>query len=281
MKLALGTVQFGLDYGINNFEGQVLLDETKKILKIARRHKIKVLDTAPVYGESEAILGSIGVKNFDITTKTIPLKTDFNQVTAAFIKSLEKLKIEKVHGLLIHDLNDMKKNQFHYLYNALKLLKKEGLTKKIGFSAYSPDQVDFLLENFDFDIIQIPFNVFDIRLQNGNQLKKLKKNKVEVHARSIFLQGLLLNFDNLSNYFTSWRHEFDNYQKIVKESGLTKLEYALNFALNSNYIDKLVIGVNSAEQLLEIIKAEKKNEILQPFSIDDSNLLNPANWKIS
>ena len=151
---------------------------------------------------------------------------------------------------------------------------------KIGFSTYTPKQIDFLLNNFDFDLVQLPFNVFDNRLIQGGQLKALKKKKIEIHARSIFLQGLLLDFNNLSDYFLTWKNEFDIYQNVVKESGLSKLEYALNFVLSIKEIDKVLVGVNSKKELKEIVQSVKDKEELNAYSIDDINLLNPSLWKI-
>ena len=142
-----------------------------------------------------------------------------------------------------------------------------------------PEQVDFLLENFDFDLIQLPFNVFDNRLIQGGQLNTLKDNGVEVHARSIFLQGVLLDFDSLPSYFSTWQKQFNEYQTIVKESGLSLLEYSLNYALKVQEIDKILVGVNSKKQLEDIVWSIKNKGELDAYSIDDIDLLNPSLWK--
>jgi len=85
----------------------------------------------------------------------------------------------------------------------------------------SPEQVDSLLSNFDFDLIQVPFNVFDARLTRDGQLSTLKNKNVEIHTRSAFLQGMLLNFDNLPKHFKTWEKQFNEYQAMVKESGMS------------------------------------------------------------
>jgi len=157
------------------------------------------------------------------------------------------------------------------------MLKKEGLVKKIGFSVYTPEDVNYLLEYFDFDLIQLPVNVFDNRLIESRQLYTLKKKGVEIHARSIFLQGLLLNFNNLPSYFSTWKNVFNKYQVMVEKSELSLLEYALNYVLNIQEIDKVLVGVNSEVQLKEIIQSEKKI-ILNAYPINDINLLNPSLW---
>lgn len=280
-KLSLGTVQFGLDYGVTNQSGQVGIDEVRDILGFAKQNNIKTLDTAPLYGNSEKVLGEIGVDDYQIITKTTLLKDDVNEVVNNFYKSLESLNRTQVEGLLIHNINDIENKRFDALFEKLNILKESKLVKKIGFSTYTPEQVDFLLANFDFDLIQVPFNVFDTRLVNNGQLQALKDKSIEIHVRSVFLQGLLLDFDSLGDYFSSWENKFDDYQKMVQDSGFSLIEYALNFVLNVEEVDKILVGVNNNKQLIEIVKASQKkvDNPLLPFSINDINLLNPSLWK--
>ena len=277
-KIALGTVQFGLNYGITNHSGQVAIDEVKNILDYAKDKGIDTLDTAARYGNSEKVLGEVGVNNYRIITKTTSLKNGIDGVMKGFHQSLDDLNIGQVDGLLIHNTDDVKDKRFGDLFHKLNELKQEGLINKIGFSTYTPKQVDFLLENFDFDLIQVPFNVFDSRLVEGGQLKALKKKNIEIHARSVFLQGVLLSFDSLSDYFSTWNEQFEQYQEMVREKELSLLEYALNFALKTQELDKILVGIDSVNQLTDIINAFKSDVDLKAFKIDDINLLNPNLW---
>jgi aryl-alcohol dehydrogenase-like predicted oxidoreductase len=279
-KLALGTAQFGLNYGITNHSGQIKIKEAIKILDLAKNSGIYTIDTSANYGDSEKVLGKIGVKDCQIITKTITLRDDINIVIEGLEESLLKLNIQQLEGVLIHNFDDLKNKNFNILFRKLEELKKEDVVKKIGFSTYTPEQVDFLIENFDFDIIQLPFNIFDNRLIEGGQLKKLKQRGVEVHARSIFLQGILLELSNLSHYFLSWQKEFQDYQQLVNESEMSSLEYALNYVLGIQEIDKALVGVNNELQLSEIIKSVKNKIYIKAFPINNSNLLNPSLWKI-
>lgn len=280
MKIALGTAQFGLDYGVTNQSGQVAIEEVKSILNFAKDNDIITFDTASGYGNSEQVLGEIGVDGCYIITKTTSLKNGVNRVIKGFYQSLENLNQRAVDGLLIHDINEVNDKEFDVLFERLNELKRQGLINKIGFSTYTPKQVNFLLDNFDFDRIQLPFNVFDTRLVEGGQLKALKKKNIEIHARSVFLQGVLLDFDNLSSYFSTWRGQFDMYQEVVEKSGMSLLEYALNFALNTQEIGKVLVGVNSEQQLREIFQSIQKAGRPRVYPINDVNLLNPSLWKI-
>jgi len=279
-KLALGTAQFGLDYGVTNSEGKVQVEEVELILGCAKENSINTLDTAASYGNSEEVLGSIGISDFQIITKTIPLKNGVDEVIKHFKQSLTFLNKSSVNGLLIHHFNEIEHKNFNTLFKELTELKRQGLVNKIGFSTYTPEQVDFLLKNFDFDLIQVPFNIFDNRLIQGGQLQALNNKGMEVHARSVFLQGVLLDFNNLSNYFSPWKKEFSIYQEIVKDNGLSLLECALNFVLNIREIDKVLLGVNSERQLKEIVQAVKRRSNLSAYPINDINLLNPSLWKV-
>jgi aryl-alcohol dehydrogenase-like predicted oxidoreductase len=279
-KLALGTVQFGLDYGISNIGGQVSLEEATKVIKLAKENDIDTLDTASGYGNSEKVLGKIGVNDLQIVTKTKSLQLGVDKVLQSFYQSLTDLNVTSVDGLLIHNIDDTKDKQFDTLYKELDKLKQDKLINKIGFSTYTPDQVDFLLDNFDFDLIQVPFNVFDTRLIDGGQLQILRNKQIEIHARSIFLQGLLLNFKQLGSYFSKWIVQFNNYQEIVNDSELSLLEYALSFVLNTKEIDLTLVGVSNISELTEIIHASNLNLDLKGYAIDDINLLNPSLWKL-
>jgi len=278
MKLALGTAQFGLNYGVTNQSGQVTIREVENILHFAKDNGINTLDTASGYGNSEQVLGNIGIDNYQIVTKTTSLKSGVNGVIKGFYQSLESLNQKAVDGLLIHDINEVSHKEFDNLFKQLNELKQQRLVNKIGFSTYTPEQVDFLLENFDFDLIQVPFNVFDTRLVEGGQLKALKKKNIEIHARSVFLQGVLLSFDSLSDYFSTWDAQFEQYQGMVREKELSLLEYALNFALNTQELDKILVGVDNVNQLTDIVNASKSDVDLKAFKIDDINLLNPSLW---
>ena len=284
MKLALGTVQFGIDYGVANTKGQVQIEEVHAILNYAQKNGVNTLDTASSYGNSEEVLGKFVVNDFKIITKTTYIKKGVNEVVRNFHQSLKNLKQQKVCGLLIHDINEIEHKRFDALFIELARLKQQGLVKKIGASVYNSQQIDYLLDNFSIDLIQLPINILDQRLISNDSLIKLKKHNVEIHARSAFLQGLLLmSTDTIPSWFNPIKDTLKLFHKEAKKQNLTKLQLALGFVQSLTEIDKVVVGVDSLKQLYEIINASsvKVNAVeLSNISINDPIFLNPSNWKV-
>lgn len=281
MKLALGTVQFGLDYGVSNGSGQVSAGEATKILHCAKSLNINTLDTSANYGTSEQVLGEIGVGGYQIVTKTMPLEQGVDAVINGLYQSLNRLNTTSIKGLLIHNIEDINHQGFDTLYQELIRLKEQGLITQLGFSTYTPEQVDVLLENFEFDLIQVPFNVFDARLIKGGQLEKLKQQGIEVHARSVFLQGLLLmSSENRPKKFKHWDALWKLWEEWLADHCMTALEAAIRYAISVPELSKILVGVNTASQLEEIVHASNGASPKVPVELltEDVNLLNPSNW---
>ncbi len=285
MKLALGTVQFGLDYGVSNTQGQVCPEEVNRILTFAKQQGINTLDTAPAYGNSEEVLGKTGLATqFDIISK-IPALNDSNIHVEQYVKaSLQQLKIEKLNAVLFHHADDIissihAKNRF----DALVKLKEQEKINKIGVSVYSPEQLEFCIKKHPIDIVQLPLNCLDQRFINTGMLDKLLDRNIEIHCRSVFLQGLLLmNPKNLSSCFSPFIKYFQHFSDTAKLLNVTPLSLALAIGHQSSNIDKMVIGCCNTKQLSEIITAnaaaKKIKEDLSSLSCDDENLIIPSNW---
>ncbi len=294
MKLGLGTVQFGMDYGVSNSVGQTDAATAKEILSVAQVAGMTVLDTATAYGASESIIGDILLgkdHKFRIVTKISSQEQDPEHVFAHAIdslqRSLERLRQDKVYAVLIHNAVDLLKPGGAKLFKALQAMKEQELVQKIGVSIYTGDQIDSLLQNYQFDLIQLPFNVFDQRLLQSGHLHKLKSLNIEIHARSIFLQGLLLmTSSELPPYFHQYRQHITDYQQAVQRQNLSLPEAALGFALQQTTIDTIVLGVNDARQLRQLLAIANEvpsKETLVPldkFACDDSDLINPSIWPV-
>ena len=285
MRLALGTVQFGLLYGVANKSGQVSQIEAKSMLRIASENGIDTLDTAIAYGESEKCLGEIGVENFKLVTK-LPSIPDGCLDISGWIheqvsSSILRLSVDQIYGLLLHKSEDLLGPDGPELYRALGSLKEKGLVKKIGVSIYSPNELEALKNDFSFDLIQAPFNLIDQRLLHSGWMKKLKDSGVEIHTRSTFLQGLLLMKEiDIPPKFSPWKHLWKKWHDWLTENNVSALHGSLAFALSFPEIERVVVGADNHHQLMEIINATNNllNADLPHLVSKDENLINPANW---
>ena len=287
MKLALGTAQFGLDYGISNTVGQVKLPEVNRILAEAKKYKIDTLDTAIAYGDSERILGEVGVSKFNVVTKLPPIPKDTRDVALwlnnQVQSSLKKLRVESLSGLLMHKSSDLFKTSNAVLFDSLCKLKDDGVVNKIGVSIYNPDELDALAErSIKIDIVQAPFNILDRRIESSGWLHRLNLAGIEIHTRSVFLQGLLLQTkDQRNSYFNKWTNYFSIFDEWVNDTRQTSLGASLNFVYSNKYISKVIVGVESRVQLTEMLSSISQNSqspVPDELDVDDHMLINPSNW---
>ena len=284
-RLALGTVQFGLPYGIANQTGQVSLKEANAMLQLALAHRIDVIDTAIAYGNSETCLGDIGIDKFKIVTKLPAIPNDCSDIVGwvkqQFSMSLLRLQVNKVYGLLLHRSEQLIGQNGVALYEALQALKDSGQVQKIGVSLYSPTELDALIPRYRLDLVQAPFNLVDQRLYRTGWMQRLKEDDVEIHTRSAFLQGLLLMRQaDMSEKFSPWYGLWDKWHKWLLEHEVSALKACLAFPLSFPEIDRVVVGADSASQLAQIVNAANRllEVDLPDMHCDDENLINPAKW---
>jgi aryl-alcohol dehydrogenase-like predicted oxidoreductase len=284
-RLALGTAQFGLDYGIANRDGQVGIADAQTILAYARGTGLDTLDTAKAYGASEQRLGEAGVDGWRITTKLPPLPADCADVAgwvhAAIADSLARLRVPRLEGVLLHRPQDLLTRSGRELYDALRQAKRDSLTERIGVSIYDPEELDALMPQFELDLVQAPFNVFDQRLERSGWLDRLGRAGVTVHTRSVFLQGLLLMpAERRPAKFEPWGAQFRRWDEWLADASVTPLRACLSFVLSRSQIDRIVVGVDTPGHLREIVDHATSCERMPPDDVVcmDVNLINPARW---
>lgn len=274
MKLGLGTVQFGQAYGVSNTNGQVSREDAAAILARAASAGVTVLDTAANYGAAESVLATLETAPFRIVTKTISAKNGVNAVVARARQSAETLKADT---LLIHAAADLKDAA---LWPALQRLKAQGVFKRIGISAYVGDDPLALAQTFLPDVMQLPFSVLDQRLLKSGALDRLKRLDVEIHARSVFLQGLLF-LDTLPENLRHAALELSITKAAIAASGATLLEAALAFVLSRPEIDVALVGVTSVGELDEIMAAAARplpHLDWSSLALNDETVLTPSLW---
>ena len=291
MKIGLGTVQFGLDYGVSNIHGKTTKHEVSTILQLAYENGISLIDTATSYGNSENMLGEV-ITNDDwkFVTKTPYFvdgcldNTHVEQLKESFNQSLIRLGQKKIYGLLLHSCDDLLKSGGSLLFREMERLKSIGMIEKIGVSVYDKKQIKAILGKFNIDLIQLPINILDQNLFIDGWLEKLKNKDIEIHARSVFLQGLLLmKKKSISPYFLPIERNLNEFYNLAKKLSLSQLELALEFVMQIDEIDRVIIGINTADQLKDILQAKRthiSSMDLRNISIDDQNYTNPSLWKI-
>ena len=286
MKLALGTVQFGLNYGVANQRGQVPADEVTAILSRAWGEGIDTLDTAISYGESERRLGEAGVASWRVVTKLPPVPEACADVSGWVHRTvqaaLDRLGVPVLYGLLLHRPHQLLEPVGESLGLALDDVKREGLVKKTGISIYDPAELDILTRQYQFDLVQAPFNLLDRRLITTGWMDRLRAQGTELHVRSIFLQGLLLMPSaRRPAAFDRWSQTFSEFNAWLADTGLSPLQACVRDAVSFPQIARVIVGVDGLQQLSDILHAAEGRAPAVPAfpGAGDSELLNPAAWQ--
>lgn len=289
VKLALGTVQFGLSYGVANQRGQVPKSEIGPILALAREHGIDLLDTAIAYGTSEQVLGEIGVADWRIITKLPAVPTNIASsvnVITQWVRgqvecSRQRLKVDHINAVLLHRPVDLLTGFGPVVFDALNYLKSDGIIGQLGVSIYGPEDLEMLIP-FEFDLIQAPFNVLDRRLHQTGWAQQLHHTGVNFHARSVFLQGLLLLAQDARPIWCNrWHDLWQRWDDWLQATNTTPLQACLNYALALPEIEQVIVGVDSYRQLEEILVAASTapSDTLPDIHCDDPDLINPSRWQ--
>lgn len=290
-RIVLGTVQFGLAYGITNSTGKVSFEEVKKILDLALKNGVNTLDCASTYGDSEAAVGKAAYElgkshSFKAISKVHLKDGDIkSQVYSQIEKTLKDLKGIGLFGLLAHHGQQILQYRDEFtkvLYDA----QREFKISRIGASVYDLSELENIQKVLKLELIQIPFNVFNQSFLEGEILARLTHEGCEVHARSLFLQGLLLAKKSPEpQFFAPYKNNFDHYHEVVKDSGMSALDLNLAHGFKQSSIHKLVLGVTSSQEFVEVLQAVERAQHAQlpnlgHLASHDEALINPAKWKV-
>lgn len=286
MRLALGTAQFGFNYGIANSNGQLSHAEISKLLELCSLFGVNMLDTAQSYGKSEANLGACKLNNFKTITKLEQIPGECKDLSSWFDSSLrgsiKRLNVKNIYGILLHHPKDLFREEGLVLYELLMKAKNSGLVEKIGVSVYDPSEIEMIFNKFYFDIVQSPFNVFDQRLKTSGWLHKLKSKGVEIHVRSIYLQGLLLmDRGELPAQFIRWATHFEKWYEWLKSNEVSATEACLRSVMSNPEIDRVIFGVDSIDQFLQTVHIFNRpiSGYIPDLESRNEGLINPRFWK--
>ena len=278
-RLVIGSANFTQKYGADQIK--LNYKEKKKILNLAKKNDICEIDTAKAYLKNKDIFLNID-KKFKFSTKIMP---DSKWMSLEFCqKKLEdhfkNLNTNKIETLLFHDFKILFTKAGVNIFKNLEVLKKKKYFKKIGLSIYDTNCLHYINSNYNFDVVQCPYNILDKRILTTGWHDKLKNQGIEIHIRSIFLQGLLVNKSVYKkNYFKKWQKLFFNWFKNLENNNISPIDYCLSDLLNYDF-NKIIIGINDSKNLKEIInfKTIGKNKMIN-FNISDTKLIDPRNWK--
>jgi len=283
MKLVLGSAQIGMNYGLFNSK-KINIKEFRRIEKLVLKSKINFIDTASSYQSSETIIGNSRLKKLNIITKiALPKNKNIDIEEWAFKKiseSLKKLKVNSLYGLLVHDYKDLLGKKGKSYLSCLQVLKKRKIIKNIGISIYSPKELPKIWKFWKPDLIQVPLNPFDNRILDSGWINNLIKFKVKIFARSIFLQGLLINNHETLKIGKTYKYLLDKFKHWCHINNISNLEACIHFVKQFKKINYLVVGFNNYDHLKEIIDVFKKKQIIIPknFSTNNLNLIDPRRW---
>ena len=284
-EIILGSANFNQIYGITkNF---IKKKEIKRSFNLALKNNIRIIDTSPLYNKSEKIIGLLNNDKFKIISKipkiprNIKKKNIKKWVKLKVSNSLKNLKIKKFECLLLHNVDSLLSKNGNEIYKNIKNMKTIGLTNKIGISIYDFNILDKILKKFKFDLIQAPFNILDQWLVTTGWLKKLKKRKIKVYVRSIFLQGiLLLKHNQLPEKLKKLNKNLIIWENWLKKNKFKPLQVCISFVLNQRQLDGIVVGYNNKNQLNQILKQKKmKSSFSIPnLNIRNRKLIDPRKW---
>ncbi len=291
-RIILGSAQLGSSYGISNERGQINKSEIDKIFNYASKEGINLIDTASGYGESERNIGELNNNKFQIITKISPLPDDIDikkikeWVNNELQKSLVNLKKDNIHALLIHKSADLFGKSGDYLYESIREAKEKGKIKNIGYSIYNTNELDTLYDKYEIDVVQLPMNILDRRFEISGWVKRLRNDHKQIHARSVFLQGLLLmNREDRPKYFSKWNSLWNEWDEYILNKKTTPFKACLGYMLeqlNKNNISNLIVGISCLNNLKEILDFAKSNytPLEKDFNLEDEEILNPSLWRL-
>ncbi len=288
-KLILGTASFKSNYGIDK-NSNLSDKELTRLFKICFKEKIIYLDTSNRYNLKNFSKLNKNLKKFRIIYKinlNLNKVKTYNQIKkevySLLNNFLKKNKIKRLYCVMLHSENLMLNKNKGRLFSVLKKIKDQKTSEKIGISGYNLENIINIIKKFNFDIIQFPYNLFDQRIADFKVLKLLKKKKIELHIRSIFLQGIFfIKEDEMPDYFNKWKKQFNRLKNILEKRKINILSVCLSHAFNLSFKNKkIVIGIKSLEHLDEIFKTNinKKTKFVRNLRYSDKNLILPHLWK--
>ena len=285
-RLIVGTANFAGGYGLTNSKKQFSNEQISEILSSAYLLGINRIDTAMAYGDVESTLGRFELARFRCITKVSVVNAEPGyfgaKLNSMVNNSLMRLCTNQIYGLLLHLPSQLFRSEGKEIYDGLLKLKSEGKVNKIGCSVYEIDELELIINNYDIDIVQIPFNILDRRFDESGWINELSNRGIEIHVRSVFLQGLLLMSPEERPFWIRGHDraliEWHNY---LQEAKGDPVEICMKYVLKNDAISGVVVGVDSAQQVANLVEICRNEDIEINFSPSEADkyLVDPRLWK--
>lgn len=291
-QLCLGSAQFGLSYGITNNEGQVREEVVCNLLKKAKESGFKWLDTAQAYGNAESVLGrQLDRKHgYNLISKLAKQeKNNFNKKDAetwekGFFDSCKRLRVERLHSLLLHSPGDLRKPGSEYLEDWLISLRDRGLVERIGVSIYSSEDLKGINPDLT-DMVQLPLSLYDQRLIRDQTISRLRSMGTKIHARSVYMQGLLLT---QPEGWPDWvnvkvRNHHHALNLLAEEKGCDLIDLALGFIREQVDVEAVTLGLCTEDELSSLKETWDRyspweKDEWRHWALQDTSILDPRLW---
>jgi aryl-alcohol dehydrogenase-like predicted oxidoreductase len=286
MELGIGTAQFGLDYGITNKSGAIPEEDQRRIIAALVATGLRYIDTAPGYGHAESMLGRY-IGSYSGTVRCVTkgvAAPEAGSLESQLRRSLSRLGLGSTYAFLVHDFSKMAQSAVPSIAAELAAIKEQGLATKVGASLYTIEDLELFLSHEVGDIVQVPMNVLDWRFLDTPLASEAKKRGIEIHGRSLFLQGALCAWsDQLSAKLEPLRDSIERFSSWCSSVGHTSLEGCWAFARAQQIVDVFIVGVEGSRQFWENLAAYQlesfhpKLEDFEKFK-EQGPLLDPRNW---
>lgn len=298
MELCLGTVQFGMDYGISG-QKQPSVEQAVEMLDYAVQNGINTIDTANAYGTAEDVVGmflrkkTVPREKLWIISKFRPNLLDDVQEEDYYAvmkenlsNTLERLGVDYLDTYLLHSARYVYSDA---IIDTLNRLKKEGYARKVGVSVYEVDEAKKCIERDNVDFMQLPYSVFDQRMKNGGLFDMAKKHPVatQIHSRSAFIQGLILmDEEQVPDFLSKARPIVRKISELCRKHAISRIALAMNYVKQEESISHLVFGVDNISQLKEDIRIFQEDidkdvirDISREFCDIEADIVMPSLWK--
>jgi len=290
MDLMLGTAQLGRNYGIANTSGKIVDEDATSLMVFAHESGIRWLDSGNDYGDCESRLGHISKttgKQFSVVSKMYVAdgqKTSFVSLIDEIKNIAERIYPNILDSVLVHNPNNLIESHDSVMMDALMYAKSEKYINRIGVSVGCPSQVYDILSKHKIDIVQIPASILNQQFDKTGTISYLKQSCVEVHARSIFMQGLVfLDRDKIDNYFHDLLPTLDRIKNTAALHNISVCKMSIEY-IKSLCVDKIIVGVDSTNHLKQIVSdydSESVNNIgFGCLGIDDDRFISPGRWPV-